>query len=281
MTFYALYLPGIDNERVELLKKACTKLGIKFQPVDPLTFDFSKPSPAKAGDLVYRVGRGKMLKTLENYFLDSNIVSFHNDPLKSKDNFFMLEKNKIPSPKTIFCPTKDRHILQENVKKLGGFPLIIKVLGGTRGMGVMKIDSTSALYSMVDFLLAQNRLITLRQYIPVTTSARLIVLGNKVIASLEYKAQKHDFRTNESTKLSVTSKKYSKDFEDLAIRATHALGWEFGGVDILIHNKKPYVTEVNLPCNFVRAQKVLKKDIALEIVKYLQEKSESIKANPV
>jgi glutathione synthase/RimK-type ligase-like ATP-grasp enzyme len=75
----------------------------------------------------------------------------------------------------------------------------------------------------------------------------------------------------------VRPKVYPKEIEKLAIKATHAYGWEFGGVDIMFDGKKAFVSEVNFPCNFVRAQNVLKQDIALEMVKYLQKKAKRIK----
>lgn len=56
------------------------------------------------------------------------------------------------------------------------------------------------------------------------------------------------------------------------------MGWEFSGVDILIDGKNAYVSEVNFPCNFLRAQKTLKLDIALEMVKYLVAKSKASRA---
>lgn len=274
MIFYALHIPGVEEERLELIRKACKKLRIPFKALDPSSFDFSKPSPVKKGDIVYRLSRGKLLRFFEDYIVRPGCVTFYTNELFHKPDPFLLEKQDIQVPKTVFCLNKNRSQLMNSVKKLGGFPIILKALGGTHGMGVIKIDSFSALLGMADFLLSQKKLFVLKQYLPVKTSARFIVLGYKVIASLEYVATDHDFRTNSAKNLKVKSKRYSKALEDLAVCATRAMGWEFGGVDILIHKGKPYVTEVNFPCNFVRAQKALKKDIALEMVKYLREKSE-------
>lgn len=275
MVFYALHLPGVEKERVELLRAACKKLKIRFQPVDPLSFDFSRPSPVKKGDVVYRLSRGKLLRFFEDYLVRPGSVTFYRDEGSRKPDPFLLEKSGIPVPKTFFPAASDPRQLEVYAKRLGGFPIVLKALGGTRGMGVMKIDSLSSLVSMADFLLQQGRFFILRQYLPVKTSARFIVLGEKVVASIEYVATDRDFRTNSGKNLNVRAKKYPKTVEDLAVRAVRAMGWEFGGVDILIHKGKPHVSEVNFPCNFVRAQHVLKQDIALQMVKYLQAKARS------
>jgi len=275
MTFFALYLPGVEEERVKLLRAACRKLRITFKLLDPLSFDFSKPSPVKKGDIVYRLSRGKLLRFFEDFIVRPGCVTFYRDSIFRKPDPFLLEKKNVSLPKTFFCVNNDHHQLMNYVKKLGGFPIVLKALGGTRGMGVIKIDSMSALISMADFLLSQGKFFILRQFLPVATSARFIVLGYKVIASIEYIATDHDFRTNSGKNLKVKPKKYPKSLEDLAVAATNAMGWEFGGVDILIHKGKPYVSEVNFPCNFARAQNIVKKDLALQMVQYLQSKSES------
>jgi hypothetical protein len=212
MIFYALHIASSKSERLEPLRSACKKLGVAFQALDPYSFDFSKPSPVKKGDIVYRVNRGKLLRFFEDYIVLPGVTTFYRNELFHKPDPFILEKHGIPVPKTIFCLSNDRRQLMDYVKKLGGFPVIMKALGGTRGMGVMKIDSFPSLFSLVDFLTAQGKLMVLKQYIPVKTSARLIVLGNDVVASMEYKAPNHDFRTNASQSPVVNPKNIRRIF---------------------------------------------------------------------
>ena len=52
MTFYALHLAGKELERLSLLENACKALNIKFEALTPRSFDFSKSSPVKKGDIV-------------------------------------------------------------------------------------------------------------------------------------------------------------------------------------------------------------------------------------
>ena len=111
----------------------------------------------------------------------------------------------------------------------------------------------------------------IRQFIPVTTSARLIVLGGKVVDSIEYRAPKNDFRSNVGVP-NVKPKKFAKGIEETAIKAVDALDLEFGGVDILIHGDKHYLTEVNCPCFFARAQNSTGTDIASLMIDYLHNK---------
>ena len=276
MIFYALHLPKADEERVSFLRSAAAKLKIKFCAVDPYSFDFSKTSPVKKGDIVYRVGRSKFLRVLENFFITPDAATFYLDPMSRTGDPFALAKNGVPTPRTIFCSVKKRTRLMQYVASLGGFPIILKALGGTRGLGVIKLDSFAALFGMADYLLSQEKSFTLMEYIPVKNSARFVVLGGRVIASYEYIAKDGDFRTNEAGTPTCRAKKYADHLEKIAAKATATFGLEFGGVDMLIHGKNAYVTEVNFPCNFVRAQKLLHRDIALEMVQYLKNKAEGL-----
>ena len=279
MTFFALHIAANKTNRLEPLRAACEKLGVDFVALDPSDFDFSAPSPVKKGDIVYRTNRGKQLRFFEDYLVRKGVVTFYQNEIFHKPDPFMLEKNGIATPKSIFCFSRRRKMLTDYVAKLGGFPIVVKALGGTRGMGVMKVESFPVLFSIVDFLMAQGKLLVLKKFIAVKNSARLIVLGNKVIASIEYEAPQRDFRTNALQKPVVKPKKYSAAIEALAVKATQAMGWEFSGVDILIDSgasKKAYVAEVNFPCNFMRAQKTLDQDIALQMVKFLVAKSKRL-----
>ena len=52
------------------------------------------------------------------------------------------------------------------------------------------------------------------------------------------------------------------------------MGNQFGGVDILIDsNGRPYITEMNFPCNFARAANATNIDIAGLMIDFLISKS--------
>ncbi|KKQ44614.1 MAG: hypothetical protein US63_C0025G0019, partial [Candidatus Moranbacteria bacterium GW2011_GWC2_37_8] len=59
------------------------------------------------------------------------------------DPISTYKANDITMPKTLNLFSRDRDLLQKYVEFLGGFPIIIKSLGGSHGVGVMKIDSFS------------------------------------------------------------------------------------------------------------------------------------------
>jgi hypothetical protein len=103
MIFYALHIESQKSKRVELLHAACKKIGIEFRTLDPYNFDFSKPSPVKGGDIVYRTNRGKALRFFEDYIVRPGVVTFYKNEIFHKPDPFMLDKQGIQVPKTIFC----------------------------------------------------------------------------------------------------------------------------------------------------------------------------------
>lgn len=178
----------------------------------------------------------------------------------------------IPAPKTVNYLPKDREALLKYVDEVGGFPVCLKVLGGSHGIGVMCIDSKQSLFSVSDYLREQGEMVVMKEYCNVTSSARLIVLGDKVIDSIEYSAPKGDFRSNEGKAPNVSQKRFSKTVNEIAIQAVKSLGLEFGGVDIMITDNGAKVAEVNYPCFFPRCQMLTGTDIAGKMVKYLRDK---------
>lgn len=273
-----LYIISVENQKptTKLLVKACEERGIEYEVITPedtcpLDIDIHD------GDAVYRIATVARYGAaeLEWDLIFKGAKSFYKDTsslfLKRIDAM-VFNQFGIPAPKTINYLPKDRNALLKCVDELGGFPVCLKALGGSHGVGVMRVDSQQSLFSVSDYLRAQGGMAVMKEYCDVTSSARLIVLGDKVIDSIEYSAPKGDFRSNEGEVPNVAPKKFSQEVEDIAIRATNALGLEFGGVDIMITSSGAKVAEVNCPCYFPRCQLLTGTDIAGLMVEYLEKK---------
>lgn len=275
MKFYCVC--GRSDASVELLEKSSREKGLEFIKLDPVVYDYTKSIPFTKGDLLYRVSTSKKCADLEKFLINKEVTTLYKSYFRSVSNLsniLIYEKENIPRPKTIYRLTRDKEILAKYSEYLG-FPLIIKAMGGSHGIGIIKVDSLSSLFSIADYLLSrENDSFVMKEFINVTCSARLIVLGNEVIGSIQYSAPKGDFRSNEGATPNVSIKKFSEEIEKVAIAAVNALDLEFGGVDILIDEKnKPHVVEVNFPCFFPRCQMLTGKDISGMMIDYLIKKS--------
>jgi len=261
------------------LRQAAESLGIDFVEIVSEDFDAIDFPKLGVGDMLYRVSTDRISSAVEQHLINEKVATLYDNSYKSgrisRASYLMFKEGNVPMPKTIAVPSLNKKIIEKYVKYLEGFPIIIKVVGSARGVGVIKVDSMSSLYSITDYLDTIGSKYIFRQFIDVNNSERLVVLGEKVIASIQYKASGYDFRSN--SRLSATDvleKKYSSKVQRDAIFATKLMGLEFGGVDVLIDKAgKHYILEVNFPFGFPEAQKITGVDIAKEMMTYLQNKA--------
>lgn len=235
----------------------------------------------QCGDMLYRastkIAANRLFKMLATQTKVKTLFTDHRSVVSSGENVIqdtlLQAAIDLPIIKTVFTLTDDPEILNEYAAYLSGFPLIVKATNDSHGRGVRKITNASELYAIAKELHPQRTQFVMRSFVPHAKSARLIVLGDRVIDSIGYYSHEAEFRTNVG-EFRCEQEKFSQEIEHYAVEAVRALGAEFGGVDILIdeETKKPYIAEVNTPCYFPRAQLLTKTDIAGEIIDYLLKK---------
>lgn len=283
MTFYCINRRGANPITIELLKNSAKERSINFKEICSDSYKFVDFPALNKDDILYNVCVDHKSRTLEKCIINNDVITFcvnNSTGSYSYDNVIdatiVHSKNNLPIIKTVFDVTRDRKILNQYVDYLEGFPIIIKSTDGSHGVGVMKIDSLDSLLSIIDVLLSENKKFIMRKFIDYKEHARLIVLGDKVISSIEYKKIRNDFRSNVGKELNIIAKSFGKEIENVAIDAVRVLGYEFGGVDILLDNKGDfYIAEVNYPCFFPRAQQTTGIDISGLMIDYLINKSKS------
>ena len=282
MRFFCLhegFYEGVEL-RLDQLKAACEKLCVEFVAVNSLTMDYSNLPQLGKTDFLYNATRGS--ETLETLLFNNDVTTFYiNKPAFVVANpdttkySILHEKAKIPSPKTIFHLTNDRQLLINYVDYLGGFPIIIKATGSTRGIGTIKIDSWQNLISTVDYLITTGDKFILRQFIHAKSGCRMIVLGNDVIAAADFVMNENDFRNAAVlSQVKYYAREYSEELKSIAIQATHIANTEFSGVDFLEdENGNYYLLEINFPTGFSGLIDVCNIDIPVKVIDYLKRKA--------
>ena len=282
MKFYFLhegFYEGVQL-RLDQVKLACEKLNVEFIAINSLTADYSNLPTLTKTDLLYNATRGS--ETLETLLLNKDVTTFYiNNPdfvVSNPDTTkysIIHDKANLHSPKTIFNITADRQLLKNYVDYLGGFPIIIKATGSTRGIGTMKIDSWQNLTSTVDYLMTTADKFILRQFISAKSGCRLIVLGNEIIAGADFTMNENDFRNAVDLKqVKYFKREYSEAVNQAAIKATHLANTEFSGVDFLEdENGNFYLLEINFPTGFSGLIDICGVDIPLKMMEYLIQKS--------
>ncbi|MGI4875550.1 MAG: ATP-grasp domain-containing protein [Janthinobacterium lividum] len=285
MTFYLLTTGFSANtqERAALLQAACQQRGIACVALETSTADRLALPELRPGDALYNATRDGM--RLEELLWRPGVATFYagdQPPRGIQDTTRWLAAHTragLPQPRTIAHPTADRALLVRYVDYLGGFPLVVKVAGGTLGTGVMRADSWPALLSLVDYLVATGTEFMLREYLESTGSGRLMVIGDRVVGALEYDNLPTDFRTNAAGGPPPRLTRFAPAVEALAVAATQAVGAELAGVDVLLDQAgRAYLLEINLPCGFATFPK-LGVDVPGMLVDYLTAKAKRLYGN--
>lgn len=283
MRFFALhegYYEGVQV-RIDQLRAACHELDVEFIQVDSLKLNYGALPLTGQGDMLYNLSRGSSYA--EFLLINDQVTTFYiKNPITASDNsdtvkYSMIhDKAGIPGPKTVFHITPDRTLLKQYVDYLGGFPIVIKCAGTSRGIGTFKIESWQSLISTVDYLASTKDMFIMREFIHASGVGRCRVLGNEVIQMYEFPLIDGDFRTSSlpfDALKPITPKLYATDVQQICIKATHLANIEFAAVDLMIDEKRrPYILEVNFPAGLPLNWRENGNMVALKMVEYLTNK---------
>jgi hypothetical protein len=278
MRFCYVTEKSVPEETGRLLAEACAQRGIEFISHEAKRFDFAPPHRLRRGDLLYRGAVSVHSSRVETFLYDEGVATFFRNP---DDIYFTVcvppithERYGAPVPKTLYVGSDDVPLLEKLVDQVGGFPVVLKVLGRSSGVGVMLVESMRSLVSVVSYALAQNNYPLLCQFIPNATHWRLVVVGDRVVGHYKNKHRMGDFRTEGSRDPADFHSPVPAAVERAAVLSVESLRLEFGGVDVLEDvDGNPYVLEANFPCYYPQAQLVAGVDIAGAMVDHLVAKS--------
>lgn len=174
------------------------------------------------------------------------------------DTVQKLQEKGIPTPKTALISSEDD--IENAINKIGGkYPIVVKTLSGTKGIGVFQIDSKESLVSTLQTMwkLSPETELIVQEKIEADYDLRIHVVGSRnstgegdnytIIASMKRNRVENDFRTNVSLGGVAEAVEIPKEIEKIAIGAAKATECSWCGVDIIIGKNTgiPYVLEVN------------------------------------
>ncbi|KYK26072.1 hypothetical protein AYK26_01340 [Euryarchaeota archaeon SM23-78] len=188
-----------------------------------------------------------------------------------------LQKHNIPMPRTYVSSTISA---AKKILKKMNYPVIMKFPHGTGGKGVMFADSYASASSLLDALSALRQPFIIQEYVETGgTDIRTIVVGKKVIASMERKASSMEARANfhvggtgEPVELDSATRK-------LAVSVAKAIGAEICAVDMLKSVKGPLVIEANISPGLQLVTKTTQIDVADKIAKHLYDRTLELRSS--
>ena len=309
-----------ESYTVPAVKSECEKRGMKFRIIDINTCSLhrdkdgdgfiisdktKKPMRIDSEDTAILTRRGIVRNTFTrdivsqledaNFFVVNtleSVLACENKYVTSK----ILMDAGIPVPKMAIVEGEES--IEPAVKEIGGqFPVVLKMLSGSHGIGVSIVDSLASLKSVLQTLwkVDPNIETLIQEKIDSEYDLRIHVLTKRfnsptpndtdsvLLGYMRRNRVKKDFRTNYSLGGTVEKTKVTPEQERIAIESAKAIGCNWCGVDIIVDKKtgKNYVLEVNSSPGTQGLKKATGVDVVKDVVDFLADKTNWIRSRRV
>ncbi|WP_373497347.1 30S ribosomal protein S6--L-glutamate ligase [Aquiflexum sp.] len=204
--------------------------------------------------------------------VESQAIVRSRDKLRSLQ---ILSKAGLGMPKTAFT-NFSKGGEKALIERVGGAPLIIKLLEGTQGLGVVLAETKKAGQSVIEAFHGLKARIIVQEFIKEAKGAdiRAFVVNGKVVGAMKRQGAEGEFRSNLHRGGVATIIKLSRAEKMAALGAAKALGLAIAGVDLLQSERGPLILEVNSSPGLEGIEKATGVNIGGEIVKYIEESVE-------
>ena len=162
-------------------------------------------------------------------------------------------------------------------------PVIMKTLRGSKGVGVLFVESEKALDSIVQLIYKQDpdTDLLLQEYIKTDYDVRVLVLGNKVLATMKRPVIEGDFRSNVSQGSKPEKLKLTELEIEESLKAAKAVNGLWTAVDFIPSKNRekepPFVIEVNSSPGTEGMEEASGQNISKEIIQFFANKKNWVK----
>ena len=188
-------------------------------------------------------------------------------------SYIRLKDYGLTQPKTVLIANEAS--IEKSFENLDTkFPIILKTLRGSKGVGVLFVESERALTSIVQLIFktdSQADLI-IQEYIKTEFDIRVMILSGKVVATMQRGVLEGDFRSNYSQGAKVKKYNLTKLEIEQSLLAAKAVGGILSAVDFIPSSDPdkipPYMLEVNSSPGTEGIEEASGKNIVKEILEH-------------
>ncbi len=271
------------------LREEAKKRGHQIKVLDPLKFGMSVES--KNPDLTYngrhlsaydavipRIGASitfygaAVVRQFEQMGVfsinSSSAITMSRDKLRSMQ---ILSRHDIGIAKSAFVKRKSDVL--PAIEEMGGAPVIIKLLEGTQGVGVILADTEKVAEAIIETLQSTRQNVLIQKFVAESRGRdiRAFVIGDRMAAAMRRMAQGSEFRSNVHRGGTTEAVSLDPVYERTAVRAAQIMGLRVAGVDMLEGADGPVIMEVNSSPGLEGIENATGKNLAGEIVDFLEE----------
>ena len=193
-------------------------------------------------------------------------ISNSRDKLRSLQ---ILSRHSVGLPRTTFV--RDKKDVLPAIERVGGAPVVIKLIEGTQGIGVLLAESVKQAESIIELLQSQKQNVLIQKFVAESKGRdiRAFVVGDQVVAAMRRVAQGQEFRSNVHRGGVAEPVELSDEFRETAVRCTQIMGLRVAGVDMLEGADGPQIMEVNSSPGLEGIETCTGLDIAGAVIDYI------------
>lgn len=300
-----ILIVGINNYSNRRIKKEIELLGHKAKIINPNKLNIFISDNEK-GDRIYydkkriyrstvdaiipRIGSGLNYAAASIEHIEKNIGIFStssasgllNASNKSK-SIQLFSRARLRVPKTMYI--KSSKNFKWMIDKLGGFPIVAKLIRGSQGVGTFILNDELAASTALETITSLKKHVLLQNFITTAKEneqacdIRIIVVNGEVVGGYKRYAVKGGFRSNFSISKLGKKVKLTDAQKEMALNAASAVGLKVAGVDIAydIENELNYIYEINGNMSLAGFEKVTGLNAAKAIAEYaIQESKDTV-----
>ncbi|MCC5949329.1 MAG: RimK family alpha-L-glutamate ligase [Nitriliruptoraceae bacterium] len=181
----------------------------------------------------------------------------------------ILSRHDIGIPATTFV--RDRADVLPAIERVGGAPVVIKLLEGTQGIGVILAPDTKVAEAVIETLQSTRQNVLIQRFVAESKGRdiRAFVIGDRVVAAMRRTAQGDEFRSNVHRGGTTQVVELDEEYQRVAVQSAQIMGLKVAGVDMLESDAGPRVMEVNSSPGLEGIETATDLDIAGAIVDYV------------
>ena len=199
----------------------------------------------------------------------ANGISNARDKLRATQ---ILSRHNIAMPATTFV--RNRADVRPAIERVGGAPVVIKLLEGTQGIGVILAPELKVAEAIIETLHSTNQNVLIQHFVRESRGRdiRALVVGDRVVAAMRRTAVGDEFRSNVHRGGSVEPVEITPEYEQAAVRSAQIMGLKVAGVDMLEGADGPLVMEVNSSPGLEGIERATNLDIAGAIIDHIADR---------
>ncbi len=182
----------------------------------------------------------------------------------------ILSRHDIGIPATEFV--RRREDVLPAIERVGGAPVIIKLIEGTQGVGVILAERQKMAEAIIETLQSAKQNVLIQKFVAESKGkdVRAFVVGSRVVAAMRRTAQGQEFRSNVHRGGRSEALALPPEYERAATRAAQIMGLHIAGVDMLEGADGPQILEVNSSPGLRGIERTTGIDVAGAIIDFLE-----------